>query len=257
MSKVYIFEDNSGSPVSRLLTSTGFSCKMYFSSGNIYLLDKLEEVYNECDDFVIFIDCPPNRADLIDFYDMLCEILEPRHNIRVIPIICIEEVLLRVLRKYKLLRCKSKITDIKIQYALDEFDYEKLSNNVVLTDYEKVSLEHLYKQILNDVRYKCFQNKNSNDATVGLFYKNACNCGKFCNNLCSKSLREKSCMLYTGLPVFSLSKVEECFVRELGIDVQKISNYELFEKIERKYNMICKSMKLSKVCINKYNNRNK
>ena len=67
-----LFEDNEKSPSSILLKSLSCKIDFEFSNGNESLQSKLNSIYDGERRFIMFVDYPPNKENLVTLYRTLC-----------------------------------------------------------------------------------------------------------------------------------------------------------------------------------------
>lgn len=198
-----IFEDNENTPSSILLRKCSNGENIIFANGASRVRGTLEKVYNEEDYFIVLYDLVPDNGMTIMLYRALKEAVNIYSNVVVIPIVCIEQIILRMLDDLGYLT-KTKITINLIDNLVSKFSWSNLTEE----DKKEISgksLEKVYKLILNNQLDKCFVNSNDTSKRVetGRFYKEDCACNrKYCRFDCTDNLKIKAERLYSWLPVF-------------------------------------------------------
>lgn len=250
----FIFEDNSGMPISRLLKHCTYGRYIHFAEGNWNIKNKVLSILENEDvsGVYVFVDCPPNNANAVRVYNSICMAFRCEEMVSVFPIVCIEEVVLKMLLRYYSIPCSGKIRNL-VENTVVKFAWENVDKEYKDDSYTGTSLEHVYKYILNNLDLKCLKNKNSRD--FGKFYLYDCVCDrKYCKKLnCGDSIPTKAEKLYTSLPICrNLSDSTLSYWSEIGIKLDECSVQSVLEKLRIKFNIICESMGVGKIKINNY-----
>jgi hypothetical protein len=248
----FIFEDNGNSPISKLLCRCA-NKNMHFSNGNSYLYDTIECIHEKYPNDIIkvYIDVSPNRRPLVALYDSLCRMYNKSENIYIIPYICIEYVVLKMLYEYGYLVSNGDLGNL-VENTVTKFNWNNVPDKYKENDYIMASLEHTYKFILGNISLKCMWNDTKN-YVHGLFYLQDCNCDrKYCKTLdCRDSLRLKSERLYTSLPTYDAFDDEQIkYWNEHHIKYKLSGMREVYDKLQNIYDEVCESMKVPRVYVN-------
>lgn len=240
----FIFEDNEYTPSSCLLRNSFNGKNIYFSGGVGNILEKLKEVYEADCLHYVYIDLVPNNEETVSDYMSLRDYVNAEYsdNVVVIPIVCIERIIMQMLNKYNYF-VHSKKSGVLFECIGDDFKWQLLPE-----EYKDVSLEHLYKLIISSQILFCQQNVNrAANRIQGQFYRLGCD--ECVNRRCQKdlkdSLRVKAERLYTSLPVFKVVSDEHAQVlNELKIRFRASNVPEILQGIQKDYDKICKQMNL-------------
>lgn len=239
MAVKFVFEDRETTPSSILLKSSYNGNNIFFAGGSRFVLKKALEIKTNNDIVYILYDVSPNNlktkngyADLVNYI-----ISSDIDNIYVIPIICIEYFLCRLLDKLDLL--SNKENEDLVQNLVKIFNWDNISERHKLDNYINSSLEHAYKYIISTTKLQCthnaFKYKKSNlerdeKSSKGIFYEKDCNCISLCNSNCTYSLATKAELLYTSLPIFTITS-------ENHLQLMKDLNTKFMELDYEKLNM--------------------
>ena len=236
---VYIFEDNPDMTVSKLLTAALHPSAVIFSCGSGNLFSKIEE-YVQKEDVCAFIDVAPNNKVTLSLYRRLLNkisMLERQHAVALIPIVCVEEVVLRTLK------------GIGRHNPLYDYDAAFKTFTHILLRKER-SAEVAYKRILYDISTKqlCFKNANTNKFHEISYY--TCNCddvSKECNCVYREYQRQwliKALNTYMHLPMHII--VRENNYLQLHNSITQNMHIEVIKK-EREsfYAGLCKGLSIA------------
>lgn len=228
MSNIFIFEDREGTPSSQLLLAS--HCKnIKFSEGfsNIKcLLDDKQKssksIYNANDEYFVFIDAVPDNKDLVIALDKLQVEMRDKANVHIIPILCVEYYITRLLYDMKLLS-EDRDTQLGrfVEYLVADFRWSEfitaygryVDGKLWIEEGKRVyvhkTLEKAYKYILK-IGNDCTNNAKANEKhpNRGIFYTTDCNTCGLCD-LCDKSQLYKAERLFTSLPVYSAYSEEQ------------------------------------------------
>jgi hypothetical protein len=248
----YIFEDNGNSPISKLLCKCANN-NMYFSNGNELLYDTIECIREKFPNDIIkvYVDVSPSSRHLEALYDSLCRMYNKYSNIYIIPYICIEYVVLKMLYEYGYLVFGGELANL-IENTVAKFQWNNVPDKYKDNEYIKSSLEHTYKFILSNISLKCMWNDTRN-YVHGLFYLQDCSCDrKYCKTLnCTDNLRLKAERLYTTLPSYDAFDDEQIkFWNEQHIKYKLLCMREVYDNVQNMYDEICVSMKLQRFYVN-------
>jgi hypothetical protein len=222
---------------------------IHFSNGNYQLTTKAYELLESDGDnkVYIFVDCPPNEYYVRLTYESLCLEFARNENVEIFPIICLEEITLKMLNTYyKIPYAKADLN--LVNNIVFDFNWKNVENKFKNDSYINESLEHAYKHILSNLTAKCLHNHE--DGIRGKFYLNDCNCERqYCNALKSDDCLDiKAERLYTSLPI-CIPKNDEVSVIWNGIGIhlaeQNVENAKL--AMRYKYKIICESMEVENI----------
>jgi hypothetical protein len=232
-----------------MLKNSSYGDNIHFSSGNEYIARTVNKILEQGEKVYVFMDVPPNRDDIISAYDQLCMYYDGNDRVRIFPIICIEEIVVQMLRNYNYLKTNKEIEDLIIN-MVDNINPDGISEKHKTDDYITSSLEHLYKFILTHVTDKCLWNSNQ-DNVSGLFYRQSCTCDrKYCHINCTDGIDLKSERLYTSLPIFcpagnkSITMWDEFKIKYTITTIE-----EVYSDINKKYSLICERLKIGQISI--------
>lgn len=94
---VLLFEDNVNTPSSRLLRSCHYGNNIHFANGNHNLAKEAERLWDLGHFVVIFVDLSVNCIETVIIYNSLSKKFKNSKSVLVLPIICIEFYLLKML----------------------------------------------------------------------------------------------------------------------------------------------------------------
>ncbi|MDO5150612.1 MAG: hypothetical protein Q4D76_14675 [Oscillospiraceae bacterium] len=211
---VLLFEDNPNTPSSRLFKSCLFGDNIYFSNGNHNLAAVAANLANEGNSVIVFVDVSVNSIKTKMVYNALAKRFKDDEHILVLPIICIEYYILRML-------CNHGFLDF-VQFQTKEMQ-SLLQNFVVDITGEPIdkSLEKQYKHILSEIGNKkhCYINRMANNGMRGRFYMCDCPCTEsHCTDYKKASIGYKAESLYSTLPVFFVDEAYRKRFKELGLN---------------------------------------
>lgn len=227
MSVKLIFEDNGRTPSSVLLKSSLYENHIYFSGGCSRLLDKIDEVlkYRDTEGIYVFFDVPPDNSIAIEkYYQLIDEIISCNDYdcVKVIPIICIEYFICKMLFQYKYFPELNDFINELVQYSVEKMNYSGIRESYQKYrkyNVEYKSLERNYKYIVNSQILKCMHNRfeyesdgqTKKDSISGIFYSGDCNCPKIhCYIGCEDKIELKAERLFALLPIFITEYPAEC-----------------------------------------------
>lgn len=258
---IIIFEDNENTPSSRLLSSCYYGSNIVFSGGASQLSIKIFEKLQE-DDVMVFVDVVPNNEYTVSTYRKLKRLY--RTEIRdghliVVPIICVEYVILKMLSNYG--DCITN--NIYVQNLVCNFNYRKLINTVDINQIQLHSLEKLLKYALSDVcsktKQRCLSNSFEyiNDSGLlsrkqksvsGIFYEKDCNCERiYCRLNINDDLKLKAEKLYMSLPVYVSDDEHKKILSDLGIITDNYDVRTKFEEIREFYDLVCQELNVTNI----------
>lgn len=230
---IYIFEDKNSSPISRLLIQNCcYGCNFYFSEGASGLAKALCKQYKKDDFFIVFIDLVPNNQATFKYYNDLKQIIDDLEyqNVVLVPIICMEYVVLKVLVKYYQYQARSSHA-ILMEHLIKEFNWSDIPIGLKLReDGKEYSLEKLCKQLLNNSIPSCMKT----DKGSKYFYTmNQQECPetdemldqrKRCGTACGR-LKERAERVFAQLPLSEMAAEGSfyCLSEKSCIWVQKVS----------------------------------
>lgn len=245
MSYKFIFEDNIDTPSSALLLKS--NSNIYFSGGNRRLQLKLQQIYNNTDVFIIFCDVPPNNSHTIQEYHNLVDVIKENNmkNVYVIPIICIEHIIIKFLNKHNYLGKQNRICQSILDNLINTLNWDNLLPQIKYNENnEEVSLEKIFKRFMSEQPLLCQHNKNSKRIVLeGKFYREDCLCArKYCAINSTSNASKKSLQLYAELPIFSLNAQQQVNMAQLNITISKININKVLQKQKKYYEALKASM---------------
>lgn len=163
-----IFEDSSESPISKLLLGSSVGKDMIFYSGSRRIPRVIKQVLRTDELVVLYVDVSPNNESTVETYRHAFRLAKQNCRILLVPIICAEYVLLRMLVHY------GYITELcsKDRKLYDFIDRYVLCNSES-SRYEKESLEKICKHVVEKHLPECLQNKKHRP---GKFLCGNCEC---------------------------------------------------------------------------------
>lgn len=212
---VLLFEDNEHTPSSELLKACLYGKSIHFSNGNHNLASKADELVNMGNSVIIFVDLSINCAETKLVYNTLSKKFRTSEHVLVLPIICIEYYILKMLYNHGFLNFPKYENDSTIQNLIHNFVIEITGEKI------DKSLEKQYKSILNKIGDKkhCYINKNVKQK--GKFYKYSCPCdNEHCKEYKTASLEYKAECLYSTLPVGVIDDKYKEYITNLGLDLE-------------------------------------
>ncbi|MBR4515196.1 MAG: hypothetical protein IKO61_09965 [Lachnospiraceae bacterium] len=223
---IFIFEDNTNMVTSKLLTQHSYNKNnIHFANGNGRLFKELKKWYDTSHNYCIYYDYSPENVDVTNGYWQLYDKVQGMdgyaNNVMIIPIPCIEYIVLQFLVKYKYIQDNQML--VKSTYL---FDY-----NYIRTAYpNSKSLERMYKHILNDYTEIEYHNidmsKQKKDIKEGIFYTEG--------DLCRKAEQ-----FYTTFPIFEvISNEHEELLKMYGINI----SYDVLQSVFNKINTFYKQL---------------
>lgn len=208
--------------------------RVFFAGGNTKVYEKLQNLYNPDDYFVVYVDVSPNNTTTVVLFRRLASLpLCKKRNVLLLPIVCIEYYVLRMLSDNSILRIRPEWNDLYDALFVKEDFLSALK-------IKNLSVEKLYKLLVTGQFQKCAYNSSQ----FGVYYKEDCPCSLRCNINPSIRLADKSFSLWRLLPVMdddTLFSVlpDDCEYRELSkqdIIKERTEFYSwLFSKFGIKY----------------------
>ncbi len=226
---VLLFEDNKNTPSSQLLKSCLYGKNIYFSNGNHNLATVATELVNKGNSVIIFVDVSVNSIETKKIYNVISKKFKNDEHVLVLPIICIEYYILKMLCSHSFLEFKVFQTE-EIQSLLQSFVVDITGESI------DKSLEKQYKHILSEIGNKkhCYINKTPNNTLRGQFYSCECPCvGSHCAEYKQASVDYKAECLYSTLPVFFVDEVYRKHFKSLGLnlDIQGTTLKDAFNEL--------------------------
>jgi len=223
-----MFEDAEKAPISQMLASAyknQSDVMLYFTGGNSVLRDKLCEIYNAENQYIIYIDLVPDNYTTIREYRMLRKIIRRRNfkNVYILPIICMEYYIMKTF----FLKMPA------IETAINCEDYREYGT--------QSSLERYCKFVLNTVYPVCMHTDSdySPDVKFGWFYVQDCLCViplKECHRF---SLLDKAGKLVKGLPAFyKPGDWADCGVKKVDLEIVHNKLVEEFKRVVNRYSVL-------------------
>lgn len=254
-----VFEDGKSTPSSMLLKKSCHGKNIYFSNGVSQLLDTAMTIKGQGDVVLMFYDVSPNNRKTVKGYEALVNILKQDKKLYkdmyAIPIICIEYYICKTFEKHDWLLCNGAKHCEMIEKLVKIFDWAGLPADIKNDSYIGASLEHAYKNIIEQLKMKCLRNSFEYDeasqerkvqSLYGRFYEKDCNCErKYCSVRCEDTLEIKAEKLYGSLPVIAIDTDEHKKVlHELGFEINHKNIEEIKKERRAFYKFICNNMKL-------------
>jgi hypothetical protein len=232
-----------------MLKNSSYGDNIHFSGENEYIARTVNKILKHGEAVYVFMDVPPNRDDIISAYDQLCMYYDGNDRVKIFPIICIEEIVVNMLRNYDYLHTNNEIEDLIIN-MVDNINHDGINEKHKTDDYITSSLEHLYKYILTHVTDKCLWNSNQ-DNVAGLFYRQSCTCDrKYCRINCTDGIDLKAERLYTSLPIFCPASNKSIAMWDnFKIKYTITTIEEVYSDINKKYSLMCERLKIGHISI--------
>lgn len=236
----FCLEDSEKMPISQALKSSYNGSNIYFSNGNDNLAEKMHECLQKGYDYVIgFIDLSPDNELVFNVRLEAVQYFADNNimnSVALIPLICTE---------YKVLRVLDKLNCLFISN-----NYISVWNNIKAGRRHGISgktLEQVCKEVLGASRRPCQRNTN-NGKMGGIFYTSSCtDCYRHCYNF-SKSY--KSEWIYSGLPCFNvMSDKHKKLMEEYGIAVGTASLADILVENETYFLELCRAYGVSYVTV--------
>lgn len=229
-----LFEDDDKSPISILLMASSAGKDMIFCSGYRGIQRAIEDALLIDDLVIVYIDVSPNNKYTFEMYRSIRNIAKESYKVIVIPIICAEYTLLRMLVRYGYLYdiCRK---DDGLRNFVEDYIIN-LGNS--RTDTE-ASLEKMCKSVIRRHLPRCLQNKQSRS---GKFMCKDCDCTE-CDLLdsgCSDKLSVKAERMYTSLPLFVVPDEVDFseITKACGLSYKQTSVEKAFEEINEFYDRL-------------------
>lgn len=254
-----LFEDNEDTPSSMLLKHSYCGDSIYFSGGCHQILSKLMEIKDASDVVIIFYDVSPNNKYTVKYYNSLVQDIKSNPavygSVCIIPIICIEYYICQFLNKYGYMCIKNKNIQNLVEAIVTKFDYREIPSQIASIQKLNMSLEKMYKYIVNNQDMKCLLNVGTYDNGIrvkslsGKFYEDDCSCErKYCKINCKDSISLKVERLYTELPVFPVKSDEHReLLKSFGINVVYKGSKEVRACIQDLYDYVCQNMGVNSI----------
>lgn len=240
MSVVYIFEDNENMTSSALLKESFNGNNIHFSNGNSMMYRKLRSIYNTSDTFILFLDVVVDNLSTIKLYENLLIKCEDLENVYIVPILCIEYYILKMLDEDKLLFVNQQDEEL-VKYLVRTFDCNELSKE---KQEIKTTLEKRYKYILNNQLCNCMKNIHIDNVSSSSFYLSDCVCESNCDFAVIQDSLLKSEKLITSLPIFDVISAEhKDYLENHGIKIRPIDFESALAKVQDFYAIIKNSLK--------------
>ena len=138
-----IFEDNADVPSSRLL-SRGVPGSLVFSESSSRICKKVRGVVknNKDEHILVFVDLVPDNDRVVQEYNRIVEYCSINQNIIVVPIVCIEYYLAKLLIKLRVCEnCK------ELKLAVDTVESKKSWYSIMGSEFRScISLEKVFKK---------------------------------------------------------------------------------------------------------------
>lgn len=274
MSNIYVFEDKGSSqdgvssgditPSSELLLSSYNGKHFRFLCGSRRVYPKLCNIMKHDEasaHYVVFYDVSPNNINTINGFRDLVFRCKGLHNVTIIPIICIEYYIIKLLLGLEVFECKPEVWPF-VAYLVYEFNWAKFLTSYADGKYAKdywdrlsegtlpkaiKSLEKSYKHVLENQLRSCLINSSRAGSNWGLFYTSDCNCDK-CRFKGEYTQSYKAEYLVFLLPLASIvSKNQEEALRKWGITVKMTTIIEAWLKQVDFYNKLTENMGVTSI----------
>lgn len=237
MSNYFIFEDNVNSPVSHLLASSSNGESYIFSGGSYNILKTVMSVYTKEDEFYVFFDVVPNNVRTKEAYEIFRLTVNEKKlsNVHVIPIICIEYYVLRMLTTYNYISNNELIRGVVFNFDSGAF------TNYVTKIGCNPSVEKVCKTMLRNLHKVCMHNESrEKNPLYGLFYMQDCKCEeRYCSVSFRDCLKLKSERMCCTLPVFDVeNKDKKTNLEGIGINTVEVTISDVIREQKALYNSI-------------------
>lgn len=259
MATKFLFEDDETAPISMLLKKSYKGNDIYFSGGCSKLLSTALAIQKPGDTIIIYCDVAPNNRSTTKAYNDLCITIKLNRytNMIVVPIICIEYIVVQCLYKYNQLIIPSSNKDIE-KYLIKDLDWNTYIATYNPNAYVRKSIEHFYKFFLTQIQQQRCK-RNSHKYTNGVidwnygsgkyFYKD-CPCGNHCNLNCMDSLHVKAERLYMELPLTTVKDAKhKKNIEQCGIDIHKLTLQDVEKERIAFYDKLCSNMNVNHIKI--------
>ena len=261
MATKLLFEDDEKVPISMLLNNCYNGGNIFFSGGCDKLLNKALAIQNPGDKIIIYYDVAPNNVKTVKGYRDLYKTIKSKNikDIIVVPIICIEYIVVKYLYKYKQLSIPDSYKDVE-KYLIKNLNWNYYVNNCKTNTYIESSIEHFYKIVLSQIqRQRCKRNshKYSKDGRTidksygsGKFFYENCPCNRHCNLNCKDKLQLKAERLYMELPLAIINdNVHKENIEKLGIRLVQKKLIDVQNERQSFYDNLCNNMGVNSIKI--------
>ena len=235
----FVFEDNINTPSSIALLSSYYgeyihfmNDKRYGSGGNKKVAKFVKDLARKYPDdiFIVYFDLVPNNKMTIIVYENLCSSIEKYNGrVKVLPIPCIEYVIVNMLDRRNLLKYKKE----ELYYDIILHSVTTLTNWVVIKNiisnlgWKHSYIETIYKGLLNNHIKYCFHNRKG----LGEFFTS---CDRTTCDYCNISLKDCGDMIFMNLP-FMIAPNKTC---ELNLNITPVSYDSVIDDIKLYYNKL-------------------
>lgn len=245
MTTRFIFEDNEEMPSSKLLLQCFHGDNIIFSNGNTLLWSKVMELYNENDQFFIFMDTVVDNKMVMELYRKLYAKIRKYKNIYLVPIPCIEFILAKCFVKYDYIGEVSIELQQMLEVLVKDFRWNELSKEIKRKGNIRYT-ERAYKYIITCLK-SCLKNEVSvNNPLVGKFYLSDCDCQG--EKHCGECLKLKAERLYTQLPYYEVdSEQYKLLLEKYDLPVEVISLEMLHNRCRRLFQKICTELRAAQI----------
>lgn len=205
---IFLFEDKKGQALSELIVQALQDYgKVEFSSGNMRLISKIEELSMNRDDLVVFTDVPFDNFETIQSYNNICKYLKDKQLKRALlfPVICAEYVFLSVFARFPIYRTQPLNISLLIEKHMREMT--------------EGSIEVECKYILKNYLCPCAMTVKG---PIRKFYQEDCPCKYPWEACIPASLKDKSLQYMCGFPVLRLL-AQDRQLQEFGLKPKSVS----------------------------------
>lgn len=246
----YVFEDDERDPLPQLLRKAyrkEWDSELVFTRGNGNLYSRAEELLNEGEKIVVYLDTIPGNDSTRRIYNRLRQLaLKHRNKILVLPIIGAEYYFIK-----------------SIQYGNVVTDNEEVANCVNRKPYFESKLltgekekefcrnyEKYCKLILKKNVLDCVRNSEDSGANTHFrwYYIKNCKCSEPEQDCDDKTVKEKALDYVAAYPYMPLNMTEQCVSHTAEEELRKIH-----KKLVAEHNELCYALREAEPEENKKN----
>ena len=240
-----IFEDSPMSHISRLFCGSSAGKHMRFGSGYRGIVAAVREALADGEGAMVYVDVSPSIQSTGEMYSKIRNRFVKYDNVIVIPIICAEYILLRMLVHYGYLNDLRKNDEVLDKFVVGYIT--ELSNGLVN---KEVSLEKTCKHLIKNHLPDCMQNSQT---WPGRFLCGDCGCDicDIADTAFTDDFKVKAERLYASLPLFFMSGGMEYtkVLDSCGAKYNITSLEDAITNIDKFYTELYDSMGLEKTFI--------
>ena len=237
-----VFEDNQDSPISKLFRGSSAGKDMRFGSGYRGIRKAVRAALANGEGAIVYVDAAPGNKTTTEMYSKIREEFKEYENVVVIPIVCAEYILLRMLAHYGYLSGLCRNDEVLEKFVVGYIT--KLSNGLVNTS---LSFEKTCKNIIKNHLPDCMQNSQT---WPGRFLCGDCGCD-ICDiedTAFTDDFKVKAERLYASLPLFFMPGGMEYtkVLDSCGAKYNITSIEDAITRIDKFYTELYNSMGLDK-----------